>query len=58
LLVTREADRAGDGVIRRSEPQKAKMSAVTQVNLIRPRDTKLGVANLPKMVKPASVVKQ
>ena len=31
--------------------------AVTQVNPIRPRNTKMGAASLPKMVKPARMVK-
>ena len=31
----------------------AKVRALTQVNLIRPRDTEMIAANLPKVLKPA-----
>jgi hypothetical protein len=37
LLVQHVADRACRGVIRGAKPRKAKVSAVTQVNLFRPR---------------------
>ena len=39
LLVRHVADRACGGAIRRAKPWKAKMSAVTPVNLFRPRYT-------------------
>jgi len=34
------------------ETGEANLRAVTQVNLIRPRDAKAKVASLPKMMKP------
>jgi len=39
LLVRQVANRASGGVTRRAKPWKAKVPAVTQVNLVRPRDT-------------------